>query len=228
MQSRAIRLFGYPAEKTLYISPSVSNFNTADLYTEYEFIKDLVNPKILLLTSWHPNKNLTILPSVALNLKLMGFNVKFVITLSENHKQVKKYLLNNIKTLGLSDFFIFIGDVKPQYVHQIVSYCDAILLLSKLECFSSNIAEAWAFNKLLIIADEPWSRAVCEDGALYVNRDDANDIANKIYTIFCEDLNQTKIIMAGSAIYSKFNNPSSKVKEQIKFLRFIYENRQSQ
>src|SRR5690606_19830789 len=133
--------------------------------------------KILYLSSWHLNKNIHILPEVAYFLRKYDKKIKFILSLNKDNQNVRKYLLQKIKKFKVEDYFIFIGKVPAKYVHQIIKNADAMILLSKLECFSSNIIEAFYFKKPLIIANEPWSRSVCENAALYVDRENPENIS---------------------------------------------------
>ena len=84
--------------------------------------------------------------------------------------------MSKINNHKVEEYFKFIGRVNKDNIPSLYSQIDVVYLLSKLESFSNNIIEAWYFNKPLIVADEEWARAICENSAVYVNRDDAYEI----------------------------------------------------
>src|SRR5690606_30741164 len=119
-------------------------------------------------------------PYVASILKTEGFAVRFMLSLSADDPSIKRHLVNVIHQLDVAFYFKFIGKVPSVNVHQVIKRSDAMILLSKLECFSSNIVEVFYFGKPLIISDEPWAHAECGDAVMYVDRDDPAIIANGI------------------------------------------------
>lgn len=223
MLERAIELFNYPPNQVKYVEPSVSLFDESNIDPKYKFLINISEYKILYLSSWHLNKKITILPFVAKLLKENNLKIKFVLSLSKNDKIVRSKLIDNIISNDVSEYFEFIGKVYAIHVHQVVKSCDAMILLSKLECFSSNIIESYYFRKLLILADEPWARSICGDAALYINRDSKQDIFKKISNVINNPHLHKEIITFADAKLNSFNNPYTKVQEQVKFLEYIYE-----
>lgn len=223
MQARSNELFKYPLNKTVYIHPSVTSFDEESKNEEYNFLTELQEFKILYLSSWYENKNIIILPLVAKNLEKNGVRCKFILTLNPNDPDVKSRLIKKIIDLGVIEFFTFIDKVKAIHVHQVVKSCNAMILLSKLECFSSNIVEAYTFKKPLIISDEIWARESCHNAAFYVDRNDEIKIAKSIETLIKNDLLQIQLVKSGTELLSEFNTPLEKVKKQVLFLEKIHE-----
>lgn len=223
MQDRAINLFKYAVENTVYIAPSVSTFDTSETVNQYNILQDLKPFKILYLSSWHLNKNIHLLPNVASILFKNNIEVKFVLSLDSSSSEVTEHLMKQIERLNVHEFFTFIGKVKAAHVHQVVSNSDAMILLSKLECFSSNVVEAFYFNKPLIIADEEWARRACDDAAYFVNRDSVEAIAQSIIQLVTNKEIINNFIDKGKKRLKHFNTSEEKVKKQIDFLEYIYE-----
>ena len=186
-----------------------------------EFLLNIKEFKILYLSSWHLNKNIHSLPLVAAILRDKGIEVKFILSLDKNEAQIEQFLLKKIMDYEVGSYFQFIGKVKSDYVHQVVKSSDTMILLSKLECFSSNIIEAYSFNKPIFIADEPWSRSVCRDAAIYVDRNNPEDIAAKIIQIVKDKTLYEFYVEKGSQSLKQFNTPTNKVEKQVEFLEFI-------
>jgi len=225
MLERAVNLFNYPKYRVTYIEPSVSYFDESQLSEKYKELESIEEFKILYLSSWHLNKNIHILPEVA---KILSSNnickVKFILTIDINNSSVQKQLLNQIKKFKVENYFQFIGKVEAIYVHQVVKSSDAMILLSKLECFSSNVMEAFHFEKPLIISDEAWARSACLDAALYVERTNSSDIANKVNQLI-DSQDVQRILLKNSRMrMESFNKPEQKVLKQVQFLEYIYKN----
>ncbi|WP_294079555.1 glycosyltransferase [Proteiniphilum sp. UBA5384] len=222
MQVRASELFNYPTEKTFYIEPSVTLFDESLTSPSYGYLKEDESFKILYLSSWHLNKNIHILPHVAAILKKRNIMVKFILSLNINDTAIQKKLVNVINNFQVNEYFTFIGKVPAKYVHQVIKYSNAMILLSKLECFSSNIIEAFYFQRPLIIADEPWAKSECKDAVLYVQRDNILDIVNNIETLKSDKNLYDDLISKGHKRLNEFNTPEKKVTKQVEFIEKIY------
>lgn len=222
MLERSSSLFKYPEKRVKYIEPSVTFFDESNMAEKYELLKKIKEFKILYLSSWHLNKNIHVLPEVAKNLKENNYKVKFILSLDVNHPKIERLLLSKIEEFKVNEYFEFIGRVEAANVHQVVKSSDAMILLSKLECFSSNVMEAYYFKKPLIISDESWAKSACLNAALYVDRDDAVMIANQIQKLATNIEVQKKLIAASNNRMKSFNQPEEKVKKQVVFLEDIY------
>jgi glycosyltransferase involved in cell wall biosynthesis len=221
MEQRSHQLFNYSPNKTVYISPSITSFDESLTDEKYEFIKE-GSFKILYLTSWYKNKNITILPLVALELKKRNLICQFVLTLNPQDTYIDKCLVNSIRKYNVNDFFIFIDKVNSEHVHQVIKNSNAMILLSKLECFSSNIIEAFTFKKPLIISNEFWAKETCKDAAIYVDRNNELKIADAIAKIINDQNLVHSMVEKGLSIIEEFNSPFEKIKKQVEFLEMIY------
>ncbi|MDD3944783.1 MAG: glycosyltransferase [Bacteroidales bacterium] len=222
MQDRAESLFKYDRTKTLYVEPSITQFDESNNNENLDYLEEIEDFKILYLSSWHLNKNIHILPYVAKILSEKKIIVKFVLSLDRKNQQIKELLLNPIIENRVENYFELIGKVESGYVHQVVKSSDALILLSKLECFSSNIIEAYSFRKVLFIADEPWSRAVCEDAGIFVDRVSPMDIAEKIIQLVKDKALYDSFVDKAQLSLRYFNTPEEKVRKQVEFLEGIY------
>jgi len=220
MRQRAISLFKYPHEKTIFIRPSVSfHLNTSkDLITIKEKCSKL--PKgynLLMLTGWHKNKNIEIVPFILRILKSYASDFNFIITVSLNHPQ-SIGLFDEAKRQEVENNIYFFDSIEPYEVETLINSVDAVVLLSLLESFSNNIIEAWAYKKPLIISDKEWSRSICNDAALYVDRINPQDIADKI-NLLRNNISYSEILVKnGIEELKKYPTPIEKVNLQINFL----------
>jgi len=137
--------------------------------------------RVLLLANYYANKNIEILPRVASHLRkaLAVQDVVFVITLAPERKETQK-IQALAEDLGVGEMIFNLGTVPSEGCAEVYSAADAVILPSQLESFSNTIAESWVMEKPLLISDATWSRDLCRDGAIYINQNDASDIARKI------------------------------------------------
>jgi hypothetical protein len=89
---------------------------------------------------------------VAKLLKEKGLKVNFILTLDQNDPNVNVHIVSKINENQVPEYFTFAGKIKGSDVGNVVKASDAMILLSKLECFSSNVVEAWHFRKPLLIS----------------------------------------------------------------------------
>ena len=224
MQKRAVDLYNYPKNNTFYVEPSVSVFDEKETSPQYKLIEKIEAFKILYLSSWYLNKKIDILPQVASILKDLGTEVKFILTLDKEHSEVSEKLVSKIVEYEVQNYFEFINKVNAVHVHQVIKASDAMILLSKLECFSSNVIEAFFFKKPLIISNEEWAKAACENAALYVNRDDPKAIANGIIELINNKALKDDLVIKSEKRLSQFNTPMEKVLKQVDFMETIFRN----
>lgn len=217
MLRRAVHQFNFPIERVTYVAPSIST-HLDHLESRRVAVAGEDVFKVLLLTSWHKNKNLEILPLVAKRIKDAGHKCKFIISLLPD--EARPLYMASVE-MGVSESFEFIGTVAPDEVGEIINSSSALMVLSKLECFSSNIVEAWHFERPLFCADEPWSRSACGEAAFFVNRDSPSDIAQAILSVKSDEIKYRKMVEAGKKALSGLNTPASKFDEQWAFLEKI-------
>ena len=76
--------------------------------------------------------------------------------------------------------------------------------------------------KPLIVSNEPWSKAICNNAASYVNRSSPIEIAKKI--IFLENNPKIKksIIQNGNSMMDNFPSINKRIKHEIDFLKDVY------
>lgn len=221
MMQRAQTLFHRDADDLIYIAPSITAFQ--EMPVEQISTKDEEHFNVLALASWHPNKNLHLIPDILVALRQMGIsNASFTVSFAESDKGVQNFV-EYCKAKGVYEHVNFAGTIAPKDVPEYYRQANAVILLSKLECFSSNIIEAWSFRRPLIIADEEWSRAICNDAALYVPRDNAEGIAAAIAGLIRQPETAAALREKGTAELKHYNSPREKVEKQIAFLCKIHE-----
>lgn len=224
MQKRAVKLFNYPLHQTKLILPSISEYTReAKSETFSKRLEKLDKNKyhVLMLSGWHKNKNIEIVPHVLSKLKDEGINdVNFVITVPENHPESIK-LLKEAQKNSVEQNISFFDQVLPSEVPFLFEKINAVALFSLLESFSNNIIEAWYFKKPLFISDEEWSRSICKQAGIYVDRESAKDISCKIINFRKSVQLQEDYIKNIEFMIKDYPNPKEKVSQQLSFLKTI-------
>jgi glycosyltransferase involved in cell wall biosynthesis len=220
MMERSASLLGFPSHRTRYIRPSrVAVISNHEIDSVTENSKS--HFRVLYLSSWYKNKNIGILPFVAKCLCEVDLDVRFLLTVDPMNPEVKESIVDKCEELGVSEQFELIGTVHPADVPSLICSVDSMILLSELECFSSNLVEAWSFGKPLIISDRQWARSECADAAIYVEPSSPDAIASSIVKLVHDVEARLELINRGYQVLENFNTPESKALEQIAFLEYI-------
>lgn len=224
MQDRCISLYNYPRERTKFIKPSITE------QKDHQFSLSIIDKlnqlpesdfKLLILSGYHKNKNIEILPKVAEFFKNQSINgIKFVISIDKNDSSVN-HIINDIVYRKVEDYFSWIGSVNTLDVPLVYQKVNGVILISLLESFSNNIIEAWAYRKVLLITDMEWARSICKNAAVYVDRNSDKDIAEKITKLKNSQQFYDEIINSGSEELLSYPSPGRKVIEQINFLEYL-------
>lgn len=221
---RAKSLFGLAADRVTVVRPSASHAVQPDRRHPVTAARCRALPtgyRILLLTGWHKNKSLDLLPEVAKHLRALSQRVTFVITVPEEHPYSRN-LMEIARRLGVDDYFHFFGSVEPDGCVELYRRSDAVLLLSLLESFSNNIIEAWTMKCPLVITDSDWSRGICGPAAMYVDRTDAASVAKALSTLRHDRTLVKRIVQAGHEMRDLYPDSASKLRETVMFLERIH------
>lgn len=177
LAERAISILGRSRTQVSCVRPSVSSLIGLD--TQHAATRERcasIPPgfRVLLLSVFHPNKNIELLPDIAAALRErhQASDVIFVLTLPPEHPGTAR-VMAKARSLGVEPHFYNLGPIPQQGCAEAYRACQAVILPSQLESFSNNIAEAWTMRRPLLITDMDWSRALCGEGALYVPYNDA-------------------------------------------------------
>jgi glycosyltransferase involved in cell wall biosynthesis len=221
LEARAIKLFNL--KNTDVIKPSINfDLETNEYHLPSKIKKDV--PKGLFLCGWHPNKNYNLIPAIAAILKRNGIPFHFIITApldnSSRHKKFQELVSEN----NVDDMVSIVGHVKKDELQSLYEQIDYVFLLSKLESFSNNIIEAWYFKKPLIIAEGEWSRSICGEAALYVGRDSAFDIFEKIKLLQFDHKLKSVILSKGTEKLQEYPTIEERIFQEMEFLRNVFKN----
>jgi glycosyltransferase involved in cell wall biosynthesis len=164
--------------------------------------------KVLLLSGYHPNKNIELLVDTARSLQKMGCdNVKFVLTLPADNPGTLR-IIAKAKELGVSSYIYNFGPVHQQGCCELYRACNAAVLPSTLESFSNMIAESWSMKVPLLISNLSWCRSLCGQGALYFDFLNCESLANQLVALRADENLQQSVSFQGQLQLQKY--PSSK------------------
>ena len=176
-------------------------------YSDSEFID------VLYLSGPHPNKRIHCLAQIFLNLSKLDPRFRLVVTLPEGLYLDR--VLSSFDQIGVSHLVVNVGPVEPSNILEVFSSASAVINVARLESFSNNWVEAWAFSRPLIVSDYEWARASCGDAAIYVDVFNPREAAQAIFDGVLSSRNRQSLIEEGFARLDAL--PSS----EEKFCRYI-------
>jgi glycosyltransferase involved in cell wall biosynthesis len=211
LQRRAIKLFDLPEDKTVTINPAVRDETQNNLVEVFNS-----NNEILILSGWHTNKNLLMLPKIAYYLN--DKSISFTVSLSLNNSPQSRKFEYLLDFYDVRDRFVFIGRVEYENLESVYKRSSVCLLLSNLESFSNNIIEAWRYRVPLLITDADWARNICGEAAYYVNNTDAEEVAKEIEVLLACNVKREELIDKGMFQLKRYNSVESKTRKELSFL----------
>jgi len=218
LQAKAEKEFDFPNTITLLPSISVKSHDVSTAGESQVASVDTDKFNFILLTGFHVNKNIDLLIDVAVKLQdLNRDDVLFNLSINPLDKKAAAFI-EKINSLKIQGYFNFMGRVAASDVEFIVGACDAVMLLSTLESFSNNLIEAWAYERPLIITDADWSRAACQDAALFVDISKVDSIVKAIISLNNDKDLYAKLVRHGERRLLDFPKPSEKASLHVKLL----------
>ena len=143
-ERRLLKLF--PGIGTTVVVPTA--YSNLEQHTASITIKVPDNKiNLLCLTRYYVHKNVEILVQVARLMKKSNANYRIVLTMSvDEHPNVLK-INNQIEQEELQDYIMNIGSVPITSVRKVYSFCEALVLPTKLESFSATYVDAMFLEK---------------------------------------------------------------------------------
>jgi|SaaInlStandDraft_1057018.scaffolds.fasta_scaffold15353_2 glycosyltransferase involved in cell wall biosynthesis len=213
MYERATTLFDINTKAL--ILPSI---DTPDICKELNIKFKTNTPKVLLLCGWQRNKNILLIPEIAACLRELGFNAEFIITAEADQSSCSNEFLKLVEKWNVKDLINCIGTVEKSQLPELYKRIDLVLLLSLLESFSNNIIESWFYERPLVVSDELWSRSICADAAIYVQREKADKIAKAIIDILSTQSVNESLISNGKKELEKYPSINERLIQELNFI----------
>lgn len=134
------------------------------------------------------------------------FDCVFKITLDKDKSASANSLIQAAKQEQLERYFDFCGYIPIDRAVELVDSANVVMQTSYLETFSANYPEAMARGRPLIVSDFKFARDICQDAALYVNPDDAEQVADTIWQLAQQPERQNSLVQKGNKILADLPN----------------------
>jgi glycosyltransferase involved in cell wall biosynthesis len=178
--------------------------------------------RVLMLSGWHMNKGLEIVPRVASVLRDdHGItDCVFVLSVPEDHPRSAD-MRREAERLGVLNNLVFFGSVPQDGCAELYRATDATLLLSVLESFSNNIIESWTMGRPLLITDAEWAHELCGNAACYVQRDSERDIARGLAELIQNQPSRQRLVEQGYVMARSYPTLGEKTASYVRFIEQI-------
>jgi len=119
------------------------------------------------LTKYYVQKNLNSFVEMFRRHREKLSDVAILVTVAaEQHPQAPRFL-QSIETTGLQEQIINVGPLPQEQIAAYYQNCQALILPTVLESFTSTYPEAMKFDCPILTSDLDFAREVCGDAAIY-------------------------------------------------------------
>ena len=143
-------------------------------------------PRVLVVATAQPAKNLEIVPRVAAELRARGRrDVEFVLTVPEG---AGPWLdpLNRAMAAHPGGSVHRIGPVTQERLGELYRTGACVLVPSHMESFTAVYPEAWHYGVPVVTSDLPFAREICGRAAVYAAHTDAGALADAVSCVLDE------------------------------------------
>ncbi len=216
---RAVSLTGLKSERVSWVKPSISSLVALDKVhaPTRELFEELAPGfKVLLLSTYNPNKNIELLPHIAnaLNERDPYNDVFFVITLPPRSDNLER-IMRAARELGVEKRIVNVGPIQHEGCSEAYRACDLVILPSQLESFSNTIAEAWMMQRPLLISDIDWARSLCGTGAAYFQYRNPQSAAEQILRLRKNNECYRNLVSEGERMLRTYPAPVDRFKQYL-------------
>jgi glycosyltransferase involved in cell wall biosynthesis len=218
LEERARRIYGL--KNTTTILPSI-HISDQGLTFNLPGAVPPKAPRGLFLCGWHLNKNVMVIPDLAAELKRRQRAFTFILTAPPDGSAEHRQFSSMVRENNVADMVFITGPAQKAQLKSLYDQIDCVFLLSKLESFSNNIIEAWSYGKALVISDELWARSICQDAAVYVDRDSVVDIADRLITMLDSPTLIADKVDRGKAMLGNYPSIESRITQELDYIRNV-------
>lgn len=148
----------------------------------------------------------------------------FVITIDAQSVTAKN-ILEQAKPLRLERYFNFCGYVSIEHSVALLDSANIVMQTSYLETFSANYPEAMARQRPLLVSHFDFARDICQEAALYVEPDDAKQVAQSLLNLCRNEKLAQKQIEAGKQVLAELPDSDERFEAYMKIIKRIIKNR---
>lgn len=138
-------------------------------------IKNLIYPTLA-----YPHKNVEILFQVALKLRKLSREYKFMLTFDGSEGPREKQFKAKVGEHGLDSYFKFFGRIDRDSLVKAIEDSDGIIMPTLVETYGLPYIESQVLNKIMFTSNRDFSRELCADAAIYFDPLDPDDIVRAI------------------------------------------------
>lgn len=162
-----------------------------------------VSKSILLVTGFHPQKNLQNILPFLFN-RLVKFNI-FIVGISK--ESISKIVNNNLIKKGFKNNKINVySHLEKKKLYKVYSKTEIFLMPSIFESFSIPLLEACYFNNMIICSETGATKETTKNMAEYYSNKNLNNLKNKIdYLLKLSNKNKKKFLHHQSKMLKKNN-----------------------
>lgn len=212
-------------ERFSYKKPTYTVNNTLNtIFLEKERWQSIDLPQdkfnILCLSANYPHKNLNIIPQVIEILKTKKPNFKFTFNISASAEDFP-WAENKCENVN------FLGHVPLEKIPDLYVKSNLLFFPTLLEVFSTTYLEALQMGVPIVTSDMPFSKDICDTGAIYCNPTDPNEYAEAILNIFMNYEIRRDLINEQSIIIKKFATSKERTRNYLSIIEktYSYENK---
>lgn len=222
LAQRAVSLTGLKAERVSWVKPSISSLVALDkMHAPTRELFEALPPgfKVLLLSTYNPNKNIELLPHIANALRERDpYNdVLFVITLPPRSGDLER-IMRAARELGIEKRIANVGPIQHEGCSEAYRATDLVILPSQLESFSNTIAEAWTMQRPLLISDMDWARSLCGAGAAYFQYRDPQSAAEQIIRLRSDVGYYRNLVSEGERMLHTYPLPGDRFRQYLSII----------
>lgn len=210
----------HDVRKAVVVRPSIADLSEGEAF-ELPSTVPATSIKGLFLCGWQLNKNVMAIPEIALEMKRRGKLWHFILTAPVDGSAVQRRFDEKVRDLDVGGYVTVVGPVRKEQLGSIYKQVDFVFLLSKLESFSNNIIEAWHFGKPLVVAREEWAKAICGQGAIYVDRDSASAIADTVINWAADGERLEALVEAGRGELGSYPSIEERICQELDYVESI-------
>ncbi len=217
VKNRLIQRIGISESKISVIGNSV---NPILLNSRDESQPDSQLTAILVPSSYYAHKNLEVIPHVASAMKSIdsSLNFEFRLTLPTESRKWSRISAEAVR-LGVGRGVVTLGNLTLEQLADAYSKAKCVFLPTLLEASSAVYPESFWFRRPLITSDLDFARELCGNAALYVNPNNAEEMARSIINLITAPGVFSKMVRAGEdQLRLKYPSATSKFDMQMSIL----------
>ena len=175
--------------------------------------------KMLYVSRYYPHKNHDFIVKLAKQFRSNGINdLVFLVTLNDRLDGVGT-ILREIRENALEDLICNIGEMPQEELADWYRYADILFFPSYLETFGNAFVESMSFGLPICAVDLPYARSVCDDAAVYYQKDSLENATEKILMLKNDSAFRKEVSIKSGEIFYRFPSWQGVAERYLNILR---------